>query len=95
MNVPAPSTRTSNWIKADVPGWIDGTDAETDEPITVAAPSNQLLRSLTGTALQGLNTVRWDMRDSGGRIQPRGDYLVTVDIDGRKFAKTARIRHPG
>jgi hypothetical protein len=63
--------------------------------ITIATPSNQLLRALTGTALQGLNTVRWDMRDSGGKLQPRGDYPVTVDIDGRRFAKTARIRHPG
>jgi hypothetical protein len=35
------------------------------------------------------------MRDGGGKVQPRGDYLVTVDVDGRKFAKTARIRHPG
>ena len=43
---------------------------------------------------QGLNTVRWDMRDTGGKLQPRGEYLVTVDIDGRKFAKTATIRSP-
>jgi len=63
--------------------------------IAIATPSNQLVRTLAGTALQGLNTVRWDMRDSGGRLQPRGEYVVTVDIDGRKFAKTARIRHPG
>jgi hypothetical protein len=39
--------------------------------------------------------LRWDMRDSAGKMQPRGDYLVTVEFDGRKFAKTARIRHPG
>jgi hypothetical protein len=63
--------------------------------VTVTTPSGLLLRTLTGTTLQGLNTVRWDMRDSGGRLQPRGDYLVTVDIDGRTFSKTARIRHPG
>jgi hypothetical protein len=35
------------------------------------------------------------MTDSGAKLQPRGDYVVTVEIDGRKFAKTARIRHPG
>jgi len=54
-----------------------------------------VVRTLTGTSLQGLNTVRWDMRDGSRTLQPRGDYLVTVDVDGRKFAKTARIRHPG
>jgi hypothetical protein len=63
--------------------------------ITVATPANQLVRTLAGTARQGLNTVRWDMRDSGGRLQPRGEYVATIDVDGRKFAKTARIRHPG
>jgi hypothetical protein len=63
--------------------------------ITVADPANRVVRTLTGTALPGLNTVRWDMRDGGGKLQPRGDYVVTVDIDGRTFARTARIRHPG
>jgi hypothetical protein len=63
--------------------------------ITIADLSNRLLRTITGTSLQGLNTVRWDMTDSGAKLQPRGDYVVTVEIDGRKFARTARIRHPG
>jgi photosystem II stability/assembly factor-like uncharacterized protein len=63
--------------------------------ITIADLSNRLLRTITGTSLQGLNTVRWDMTDSGDKLQPRGDYVVTVEIDGRKFARTARIRHPG
>jgi hypothetical protein len=62
--------------------------------ITVADLSNRLLRTVPGTTLQGLNTVRWDMRDTGGKLQPGGEYLVTVDIDGRKFAKTAKIRSP-
>jgi hypothetical protein len=63
--------------------------------ITVADASKRVIRTLTGTSHQGLNTVRWDMRDGGGRVQPRGDYLVTVEIDGQSFTKTARIRHPG
>jgi len=62
--------------------------------ITVADLSNRLLRTLPGTSLQGLNTVRWDMRDAGGVLQPPGEYLVTVGFDGRTFAKTARIRNP-
>jgi photosystem II stability/assembly factor-like uncharacterized protein len=63
--------------------------------VTIADLSNRLLRTIPGTSLQGLNSVRWDMRDSADKMQPRGDYLVTVEIDGRKFARTARIRHPG
>jgi hypothetical protein len=63
--------------------------------VTIADQSHQVLRTIAGTSLQGLNAVRWDMRDSGGKLQPRGDYLVTVEFDGRTFAKTARIRHPG
>ena len=41
-----------------------------------------MIRTLTGTSHQGLNAVRWDMRDTGGSLQPPGEYLVTVDIDG-------------
>jgi hypothetical protein len=63
--------------------------------VTIADLSNRLLRTITATSLQGLNTVPWDMKDSAGKAQPRGDYLVTVEIDGRTFAKTARVRHPG
>jgi len=63
--------------------------------ITVADASKKVIRTLTGTSHQGLNTVRWDMRDGGGRVQPRGDYLVTVEIDGQSATRTARIRHPG
>jgi hypothetical protein len=63
--------------------------------VTIADLSNRLLRTIAGTSLLGLNSVRWDMRDSAGKMQPRGDYSVTVEIDGRKFARTAKIRHPG
>ncbi len=67
---------------------------QTDRKVTVkmANLAGQLLRTLDGTALAGLNTVRWDLRDGERRVQPAGDYQVTVEIDGRKFAKTARIR---
>jgi flagellar hook assembly protein FlgD len=63
--------------------------------LTVADASKRAIRTLTGTSHQGLNTVRWDMRDGSGRVQPPGEYLVTVEIDGQSFTKSARIRHPG
>jgi hypothetical protein len=62
--------------------------------VRVADLSNQLLRTLPGTSRQGLNTVRWDVRDTSGKAQPAGEYLVTLEIDGRKFAKTAHILAP-
>jgi len=62
--------------------------------VVVASQSGQVLRTLEGPSSQGVNIVRWDMRDSGGRMQPRGDYVVTVDVSGRKLTKTATIRHP-
>ena len=60
--------------------------------VKVADFTGQLIRSLDGTAQQGLNTVRWDMRDTERRAVPSGDYLVTVAIDGRTFVKRATIR---
>ena len=63
--------------------------------VSIAGLSGQALRTLTGTSEQGLNTVRWDMRDSSGKAQPPGDYVVTLDVDGRKFVKTATIRRAG
>jgi flagellar hook assembly protein FlgD len=63
--------------------------------ITIADQSKRAIRTLTGTSHQGLNSVRWDMRDGSGRVQPAGDYLATVEIDGQSFTRTARIRHPG
>jgi len=59
--------------------------------VRVADLTNVLLRIITGTSQQGLNAVRWDLRDSNGRMQAVGEYLVTLEIDGRKFVKTARI----
>jgi hypothetical protein len=60
--------------------------------VKVADFTGQLIRSLDGTAQQGLNTVRWDMRDGERRAVPNGDYVVTVEVDGRTFVKTAKIR---
>jgi hypothetical protein len=60
--------------------------------IKVADFKGLLIRSLDGTAQQGLNTLQWDMRDGERRAVPGGDYVVTVEIDGRSFVKTAKIR---
>ncbi len=63
--------------------------------VSIAGLSGQALRTLTGTSEQGFNAVRWDMRDSSGKAQPPGDYVVTLDVDGRKIVKTATIRRAG
>ncbi|MEW5981027.1 MAG: hypothetical protein AB1806_01495 [Acidobacteriota bacterium] len=62
--------------------------------VTVADLRGVLVRTLEGTSLQGLNAVRWDMRDGKRMLQPYGEYLITLEVDGRKFVKTARIRQP-
>ena len=59
--------------------------------VRVADLSNQPLRTIPGTSHQGFNTVRWDMRDSTGRLQAAGGYVITLEIDGRTFVKTAHI----
>ena len=61
--------------------------------IRVADLSGLLVRTIEGTSFQGVNTVSWDFRNGERQMQPAGDYLVTLDIDGRKFAKTAKVRH--
>ncbi len=63
--------------------------------VSIAGLSGQALRTLTGTSEQGFNAVRWDMRDSSGAAQPPGDYVVALDVDGRKIVKTATIRRAG
>ena len=62
--------------------------------IRIADLSGQLVRTLTATSRQGLNTVMWNMSNQAGREQPAGDYRVTVEIDGRTIARTATIRPP-
>jgi photosystem II stability/assembly factor-like uncharacterized protein len=60
--------------------------------IRIADLNGQLVRTIEGTAAQGLNSVQWDMRDGERKLQSAGPYVVTVEVDGRKFVKTARIR---
>lgn len=60
--------------------------------VRVADLTGQLVRTIPGTCLQGFNAVMWDMRNTERQMQPAGDYLVTLEVDGRKFVKTARLR---
>jgi hypothetical protein len=66
--------------------------AERKVSVKVADLTGLLVRALDGTTLQGLNTVQWDMRDGNRRVVSAGSYLVSVEVDGRKFVKTAKIR---
>ncbi len=60
--------------------------------VTIADTAGKVVRTANGTTQQGLNVVTWDMRTSDRRLAPVGDYQVTLDVDGQKFTKTARIR---
>ncbi len=73
--------------------WLrDKTDAKVT--IKVADLAGQLVRTLEGTPLPGLNRVLWNMRDDNRREVPRGRYVVTVTVGTREFARIALVRHP-
>ena len=71
--------------------------------LTVADPYGKVLSEIAGKGEAGVNTVLWDMRvpraqsqmprfeDFGGPLVDPGEYVVTLDVDGRKFVKKAFI----
>ncbi len=81
--------------------------AKTSSPVkvTVADPYGLVLGELEGKGDAGLNTVLWFMRvqrpgqpegefegSYGGRLVDPGEYVVTLDVAGRKLSKKALIR---
>jgi photosystem II stability/assembly factor-like uncharacterized protein len=73
--------------------------------VTVADPYGQVLAELNGKGEPGLNTVLWGMRAqrvgqppsrsegmAGGMVKP-GEYVVTLDVGGKKLTKKAVIRY--
>jgi photosystem II stability/assembly factor-like uncharacterized protein len=71
--------------------------------VTVSDDSGQVLRTLEDAGKAGLNTVLWDMRAQrhgeasqswrrrGPMVDP-GEYVVTLEVLGKKFVKKALIR---
>lgn len=74
--------------------------------VTITDPYGKIIRELDGKAEPGLNTVLWDMRPkreggppAGGsdfaswrrRVAP-GEYVVTIEVAGRKWTQKALIR---
>ena len=73
--------------------------------VTVADPYGQVMGELAGKGEAGLNTVLWLMRVQrpgqrqegfegffGGRLVDPGEYVVTLDVGGKKLTKKALIR---
>jgi photosystem II stability/assembly factor-like uncharacterized protein len=73
--------------------------------VTIADPYGQVIAELTGKGEAGLNTVLWYMRVQrpgqgrsgfggfyGGRLVDPGEYVVTLDVAGKKLTKKAVIR---
>jgi len=73
--------------------------------VTIADPYGQVVGQLTGKGEAGLNTVLWFMRAQrpgqgregdegfyGGRLVGPGEYVVTLDVGGKKLTKKAIIR---
>jgi hypothetical protein len=73
--------------------------------LTVTDPYGKVLRELSGGGEAGMNTVLWDMRAvnpavqgarggrgfGGGSIVDPGEYVVTLEVDGKKLVKKAVI----
>ena len=58
-------------------------------------PAGEVARLGRGVAVAAAMYSRTSrVCSSGGRTQPAGEYLVTLEIDGRKFVKTARVLAP-
>jgi photosystem II stability/assembly factor-like uncharacterized protein len=79
--------------------------AEGPVKITVADPYGQVLTEINGKGEAGLNTVMWGMRAprvgqppspsegmAGGMVKP-GEYVVTLDVGGKRLTKKAVIRY--
>jgi hypothetical protein len=73
--------------------------------VTIADPYGQVVGELTGKSEAGLDTVLWFMRARrpgqrseggegfyGGRFVDPGEYVVTLDVGGKKLTKKAVIR---
>ncbi|MFZ2052637.1 MAG: hypothetical protein WAU81_00440 [Candidatus Aminicenantales bacterium] len=77
--------------------------------ITIADPYENVLAVRDGKAAAGINTVVWDMRpritgeDGAARLSrmrdvlarwvPPGEYVVTLEVGGKKLTRRARIIH--
>ena len=83
------------WLKAKPKGKVK---------ITVATPYGEVIGEIEGKAEPGLNTALWNMRlkeegkrepsmdESGaGRLVEPGEYVVTLEVDGKKWTKKALI----
>jgi photosystem II stability/assembly factor-like uncharacterized protein len=96
--------RTPNEPNAVVVNYYLKTKTQSPAKITVADPYGKVLAQLEGKATSGLNQVLWNMRaqhpgrpafrfERRGRamVEP-GEYVVTLEIGGKKLTKRALIR---
>ncbi len=61
--------------------------------VRVYSVSGNLIRTVTQrqSLNEGLNTVRWDGRDSDGRVVTSGIYIVVIQADGKAANKTVAV----
>jgi hypothetical protein len=72
--------------------------------ITVATPYGEVVGEIEGKAEPGLNSALWNMRlkeegerepwmdESGyGRLVEPGEYVVTLELEGKKWTQKALI----
>ena len=75
--------------------------------IKITDPYGKEINSLEGTTHAGINSILWDMRrrmtneeaarmrrgrDPFRQMEPPGEYVVILEVGGRKFKQKARIK---
>jgi len=68
-------------------------DTRASVDVRIYSVSGNLIRTVVqGQSLnEGLNTVRWDGRDSDGRVVTSGIYIVVIQADGKAANKTVAV----
>jgi photosystem II stability/assembly factor-like uncharacterized protein len=63
--------------------------------VTIVDAFGKTIRRMEGPAEGGLNRAVWNLADDQRRPLPPGDYIVTIEVNGRKASQPARIRTQG
>ncbi len=76
-----PGTLIQYWLKKDQTG---------DVTIHVSTADGTRVQDITGSNKAGLNTVRWDARIGGARVDA-GDYRISITVGGKEYTNGVHV----
>lgn len=65
--------------------------AEASAKLSIVDASGRRIRGIAGPFIAGVNQVRWDGRDDGGRAVRPGFYFFRLDADGMRFTRRLAV----